>query len=292
MKGKKKQVSKAKHKKVSKKKHMKHMRKHFPTLEITDEKKIAMDFATKVYKKFDKMIKSIILFGSTVKHSSIATSDIDIILIIDDVSIKWDEELITWYRSELSKLMELNPYEKELHVNTTKLSTWWDDLMKGDPVVINILRYGEELIDFGGFFSPLKVLLQQGKIRSTAEAVYNALNRAPYHLDRSRSAALNSIEGLYWAMVDSAHALLMAAKQVPPSPEHVPIMMKEIFVDKGLLKMKYVTMYRDLYVLHRKIVHGDILNIEGAEIDKWKTLSEEFLDVMTGLIRDIIENTK
>jgi len=37
--------------------------------------------------------------------------------------------------------------------------------LRGEPVVMNIIRYGEPLVDFGGFFTPLKVLLQKGKIR-------------------------------------------------------------------------------------------------------------------------------
>jgi len=39
-----------------------------------------MDFAVKSYKVFDRIIKSIILFGSTVKQTSNSDSDIDIII--------------------------------------------------------------------------------------------------------------------------------------------------------------------------------------------------------------------
>src|SRR3989344_954837 len=105
----------------------------YPTLRLVDEKEIAMDFAKKIYLKFDKMIKSVVLFG-----------------------------------------------------NTVKLSTWWQDLINGDPVVINVIRYGETLLDMGGYFNPLKVLLQQGKIKSTPEAIYTLLQRAPQHMARSR----------------------------------------------------------------------------------------------------------
>lgn len=262
--------------------------KESPTLKILGEREIAMDFATKVYEKFNKIVKSIILFGSQTKHTSTSTSDIDIIIIVDDASLNFDSELTSWYREELGKVVALNPYKKELHINTVKLTTWWQDLMRGDPVVVNIIRFGEPLIDFAGFFDPLKILLQQGKIKSTPEAIYTALQRAPGHLARSRISALGSIEGLYWAMVDSAHAALMAAKQSPASPEHVPIMLKELFVDTRMLKMDYVIWYRDLYVLHRKIVHGDILAIKGEEIDLWQKRADEFVRVMAGLVKSII----
>jgi len=260
------------------------------TLKLVSDKEIGMDFATKVYKKFSQIIKSIILFGSTTKQTALSTSDIDIVIIIDDATIKWDPELIAWYREELGKIVRRNPYKKELHINTVRLTTWWQDLIHGDPVVINVLRYGEALIDFGGFFNPLKVLLERGKIRATPEAIYTALQRAPQHLARSKISELGAIEGVYWAMVDSAHAALIAAQQLPPSPEHIPAILKETFVDKKMLKMKYVLWYRDLYILHRKIVHGEITDLKGVEIDMWQDRANEFIRVMAELINKIIES--
>jgi len=263
-------------------------KKDIPSLQLKKETDIAMDFAVKAYKKFDKIIKSIILFGSTTKQTSVAGSDIDIILVIDDVSIKWDQELIAWYRTELDKILRGSPYQKSLHINTIKLSTWWEDLMKGDPVVLNIIRYGEAMIDMAGFFTPLKFLLLNGKIKSTPEAIYSCLQRAPMHISRSKAAELNSIEGLYWAMVDSAHAALIAKNISPPSPEHIPISLKETFVNDGKLKMKYVVWYRDLLVLHKDITHGKIKDLKGVEIDEWQERTEDFLDVMANLVKEIV----
>jgi len=282
-------MAKKKEARKTKGKKKKIFRKDIPSLKIFNEHDIAMDFATKAYQKFSNLIKSVVLFGSSVKNTSVASSDIDIIIIIDDAAVKWDQELVAWYREELGKLMQANPYKKEIHINTVKLTTWWQDLSRGDPVVINVIRYGEALIDFGGFFNPLKILLQEGKIKATPEAIYTCLQRAPQHLARSRAAELGAVEGIYWAMVDSSHALLMAAKVSPPSPEHIPILLKENFVDKGVLKMKYVVWYRDLYVLHRKIVHGDVRDVKGMEIDDWQTRADEFVRIMAELIEKIVE---
>jgi len=259
---------------------------------LTDEKEIALDFATRLYKRFSKMIKSVVLFGSSAKNSSTPDSDIDIFILVDDASIVWDQELIAWYREELAHLVSEKAYTRSLHINTTKLTTWWNDMMRGDPVVINIIRYGEAIIDFGGFFNPLKVLLQQGKIKSTPEAVFTALQRAPAHLARSKDAELACIEGVYWCMVDSAHAALMAIKQLPPSPEHIPIMLKESFVDKGLLKMEYVVWYRNLYDLHRRIAHGTLTELKGAEIDEWQERAEKFMNTMIELTKNIVRVQK
>ncbi|MFH1608301.1 MAG: nucleotidyltransferase domain-containing protein [archaeon] len=278
-----------KDKKKPKKPKVKKIRqKDIPTLKLKSESDIAMDFAVRVYQRFDKMVKSIVLFGSAAKKSSTTGSDIDIIILIDDVSIMWDQKLIVWYREELDKILRANPYKKNLHINTIKLSTWWEDLIRGDPVVINIIRYGESMIDFGGFFEPLKFLLIKGKIRPTPEAIYAALQRAPGHIMRSKIAELSAIEGLYWAMVDSAHAALIATGISPPSPEHISIELKENFVNNKKLDMKYVIWYRDLLILHKEIAHGKIHDLKGVEIDAWQQRTEEFLATMANLVNSII----
>ena len=278
-----------------KKKEVKKIPNSFPkktveTLNLATEHDIAMDFAVKVYKKYDKMIKSVVLFGSTVKQDMQAGSDIDIIIILDDVTIAWDQELISWYREELEKILRANPYNKKLHINTVKLSTWWEDLVKGDPTILNVIRYGEAMIDLAGFFEPLKSLLIKGKIKSTPEAIYSCLQRAPIHLARSKTAELGAIEGLYWSMVDSAHAALISAKVIPASPEHIPMDLKETFVDTNVLDSKYVNWYTELLELHKKIGHGEIKDLKGVEIDLWQEKAEKFLEAMIKIVNDIIEN--
>lgn len=268
----------------------KKLKKKIATLNLKSEYDIAMDFATKIYQRMNKTIKSVILFGSAAKKTSTLGSDIDIIVLIDDVSVTWDQELIAWYRQELDKILSRNPYKRNLHINTIKLSTWWEDLLKGDPVIINVLRYGEAIIDFAGFFNPLKHLLIQGKIRPTPESIYTALQRAPMHIQQSKIAELNAIEGLYWAMVDSAHAALIACNILPPSPEHISSDLNEHLVSTGRLKMKYVLWYRDLMILHKKITHKEITDLKGVEIDDWQKKTQEFLDVMAKLVKEIVDS--
>jgi len=259
---------------------------------VKTEKEIALDFAVKVHEKFDKIVKASILFGSQTKGTSTASSDIDIILIIDDAAINWDLELIAWYREELTKLIASSGHAKRLHINSIKLTSWWQDLLYGEPVVINILRYGEALIDYGGFFEPLKALLLEGKMRSTPEAIYASLQRAPGHLARSKASEMSAIEGVYWTMIDSAQAALMTAGKIPPSPEHVPDLLKETFVDTGLLSISYVKALIDLLGLHKSITHGTLREIRGVEIDKWQDVGERFLREMTRIIDKLVELKK
>jgi len=252
--------------------------------ELKNEYEIAYDFATKVYGKFRQVVKSIVLFGSTAKYTQQKKSDVDIIIIVDDATIQWTQELVAWYRQELAKLTASLKYPKKLHVNTVTLTTFWNEAIIGEPVVINVIRYGIPLIDFGGFFEPLKVLLARGKIKPTPEAIYNALTRAPMHLSRANMYLLGSIDAVYWSMVDSAHAALMKARQVPPSPEHVPSLLRMVFVKRGMLNSKFVDWYEEIYGLAHHITHGEVKRVTGRNIEMYMERADKFIGEMASLI--------
>ena len=256
---------------------------------IDENYDIAYDFATKAYKQFKELIKSVVLFGSVAKDEAKTGSDIDLIIIVDDCAISWDQELIAWYREELEKLLLKQNYKKELHINTVTLSAFWEELRAGEPVVINIVRYGQALIDFGGFFDPIKVLLAKGKIRPTPESVFVTLRRAPAHIARAKVNVLGAVENLYWALVDSAHSSLMAANYIPASPEHIGEMLSEAFVKTNKLDKKYVDYYNSFYNLTHSILHGDKKFIKGSEIDFHIQKASEFEGVMRAITTKLLE---
>ena len=55
-----------------------------------------------------------------------------------------------------------------------------------------------------------------------------------------------------------------------------------------MLNKKYVAWYRDLLILHKKILHGEIRELKGVEIDDWQERADEFLKVMINLVKDIV----
>jgi len=273
--------------KESSKKKVEQEDKVLPTLKLSNEHDIAIDFANKVYQRVGKPVKSIILFGSAAKGISAPKSDIDIVIIIDDAQISWDDELIAWYREELGKIIQANPYVKPLHINTVRLTTWWTEMIRGEPVVLNIIRWGVPLIDFGGFFAPLKHLLVQGKLKGTPEMIYITLGRAPAHMLRAKISMMNSLEAIYWAFVDSSHSALIAAKQSPPSPEHIPAAMREALVEKKLLNQKYVEWYKEIYSLTHKTLRGEITDIKGEAVQLWRERADTYLREMAQVVKKL-----
>jgi uncharacterized protein (UPF0332 family) len=165
-------------------------------------------------------------------------------------------------------------------------------MMRGDPVVINVLRYGDALIDFGGFFNPLKILLRDGKIKATPESIYTLLQRAPSHMIRANQSMLAVMDGLYWTMVDSAHAALIAAKVMPSSPEEIAQVLTETFVNSGKLNKKFATYYEEIHGIAKEIIHGKLASIEGKTLDESFEKADNFLREMARLVDEIIDKEK
>lgn len=267
---------------------MKKAVKHKPV----SESEIALDFAQKAYTKFRDIVKAIVLFGSVAKREQTDNSDIDVIIFIDDCTVNWDQELIAWYREELSRLLLKQPYNERLHVNTVTLSVFWEELKAGEPLIINVLRYGEVLIDVGGFFDPLKVLLAKGKIKPSPEAVFNAMERAENSLLGSKKHILDAVEGFYWAMVDAAHAALMAERITPPSPNFLTDLLTEHYVNNRRLDKKFVTWFKEIQDLAKQISHGDIRALDAHTIEDIHVKSEKFVATLRELTKILIRNEK
>jgi len=261
-------------------------RKELRRIRISDENyKIAYDFANQIYKAFGNVVLSVILFGSVAKGEAKKESDIDIMIIIDNVSVSWDQDVIAWYREELFKLVKGNPNRDKLHINTMTLSAFWDNVKVGEPAAINILRYGVALLDLG-FFEPMKFLLITGRVKPSSEAIYTTLNRAPWHMLRSRVKVLSAVEDIYWAMVDSAHAALMTYGITPPSPEHIDDLLLETFANKKKLDKKYILWYKEIYKLAHDIKNNKVDRIGGNKFDVFNKRASEFVKVMEQLTRD------
>ena len=248
----------------------------------SDVMDIAYSFSKKVYKEFSKFIKVIALFGSTARKKQGMGGDIDILVIVDDVSVVIDAEFAEAYRIIMQKIVaEVQP--KKLHITTLKFTSFWEYMRSGDPVAINILRDGIPIID-SGLFEPLQVLLHQGRIRPTSESMWTYFNRAPMTLNNSKWHIKQAILDLYWAVIDSAHAALMRMNEVPPSPSHVGDMLQDKMVSKGLLDAKYPDTARRFYQLSRTIMHGHVIDVSGRQFDEYYKEASEFVAEMQRIV--------
>ncbi len=135
----------------------------------------AYKFSAELSREVGKFIKGVVLFGSKARKKGPA-HDIDILVILDDVTIYWTKEFVQTYRIIVDNLIA--KISKRLHITTFKYTSFWEYVRNGDPIAINILRDGVPLID-REFFRPLQLLLFQGRIRPSQEAVWNYYYKSP-----------------------------------------------------------------------------------------------------------------
>ena len=190
-------------------------------------------------------------------------------------------EVVETYRIITEKLVK--KVSGKLHVTSLKFTSFWEYARAGDPIIINILRDGVALIDYG-FFDPLQALLGQGRIRPTQEAVWTYFTRAPATIHNSRWHVMQAVVDLYWGVVDSAHAVLMKMGEIPPSPDHIADMLDEKLVKRNLLDKKYSNTVREFYKLQKLVTHRDITEIKGHEYDHYKKEADEFVTAMKELV--------
>lgn len=249
---------------------------------LAEDIDIARKFAKLMYNELGTFIKAIVLFGSSVKTPGAKLRDLDILVILDDVSVIFSKELVETYRIITEKCIAATDPQR-LHIQSMKFTQFWEFVRAGDPVAINMLRSGLALVDTG-FFDPLQALLDQGRIRPSEESIYTYFTMAPASLHRSRQHLLTATIDLYWAAIDAAHAALMKLGEIPPSPEHVADLLERRLVKERHINKKYAEVMRKLYILSKKIIHREIKDISGEEYDKYRKLTEIFVEGMKKFI--------
>ncbi len=246
--------------------------------------RLAKKFAGELQKELGEFLKAVILFGSSArkeKEQSVHERDIDVLLVINDLTLILSQEVIQAYRIITEKTA--SGISKRLHITTLKLTSFWDYIRNGDPLAVNMLRDGVPLYD-SGFFEPLQALLFQGKIKPTKESIWSYFSRAPATLQNADWHLLQATIDLYWAVIDSAHASLMKLGELPTAPSHVAELIDKTIVKKGILNRKYAKTMDFFYKLSKKITRREIQRISGKEYDIYKAMAEDFVRAMKKIV--------
>lgn len=251
--------------------------------------KISREFSKEVLKEMNKIIRSIVLFGSSSKNMLKPTSDIDILIILNNITVFVTEELREAYRVVIESLRE--KISLKLHILTINLSEFWDMSRNGDPLLINILRSGTIMFD-RDLVEPMQYLLKIGKIKPTKETVFNYLSRSKTLFEENNKHLQNGILDMYYSIIDITHSCLIVKKIVPQSPEKIPEIFKKEF--KGTKLEKYNKTIKEIYILAKQIEHSRNKNITanqyGILYNKTKNLIrdlEKFIEKNIDKIFDI-----
>jgi len=240
-------------------------------------------FAEKVTRKFDGIIKSIVVMGSMVRDELKPESDIDVFVIIDDTLKEITSEEQEKIDDEIEKIAK--SVSKRLSVQPSYTLTEFTDYARnGHPIIYNIVKEGVPVYDTG-FFMPWKRLLMQGKIPRTREAIESYMESSPQKIIRAKTVKLLILaEDCYPAMVNSAQAVLMFMGLEPPVPSRIYEEVRKHLVEPGMLESEYADWLREIVEIRKKIEHKKLLEVSGAFVDEWIEKAEKFVNKMFELL--------
>jgi predicted nucleotidyltransferase/uncharacterized protein (UPF0332 family) len=254
-------------------------------LPVTKEERLeeVKEFSKKVLEKYGKYVKCIVMMGSVAREEFKPKSDIDVFVVIDDTTFqitpekhdKIDEDLEK-IAKEVSEAISVQP--------TYTLTEFWDYARVCHPIIYNFIKEGVAIYDTG-FFTPIKRLLEMGRIPATREAIESYMEGAPKKLMRAKTVKLLMLaEDCYYAMLNTAQAVLMFMGLAPPVPNKAYDDVKKFLVDPGILEPEYAEWLKEIIEIRKKIEHKELMDVTGAFVDDWIAKAEKFVDKMFGLL--------
>ena len=253
--------------------------------------KAAEEFKDKIVKKFGKIVKSVVIFGSFARGDFNEKSDVDLLVIIDDTTARFTEEMKNVFDKKIQEIGK--SISKDINVQPSwTLTEFWEMARIGHPLLYTIVRDGWALYDTG-FFIPTRKLLELGKIPGTIEAVSLLIEGAPKKIQRVEMAKLYMVaEDVYYAMLNSSQAVLMYMGVEAPAPKHIVSGVEKHLVKNKLLKRKYLSDLRKIVQFRKDVEHKKITKISGRELDKFIKVSKSYLKQMLSIFSSLEKKKK
>jgi len=237
----------------------------------------------RILEKHGKLVKCVIMMGSVARGEFKPKSDVDVFLVIDDTEKEITSEEKEKIDDDLEKMAsEINP-DISIQPSYT-LTEFWDYARVCHPIIYNFIKEGKAVYD-AGFFMPIKKLLEMGKIPATREAIESYMEGAPKKLMRAKTVKLLMLaEDCYYAMLNTAQAVLMFMGLEPPVPNKAYDEVKKYLVNPGILEQQYADWLKEIIDVRKKIEHKELMDVTGAFVDEWIDKADKFIEKMFQLL--------
>ena len=246
-----------------------------------------------VLKKFEKYVVSYVIGGSMVRGTATPTSDVDSFIVIDDTDVTrmTASELVSKLRAIIWGMAEeaamAAGVQNKLNIQIYILTDMWNSIKSANPVIFTFLRDGIPLYD-RGMFAPWKLLLKQGKISPTPEAIETYMKSGTQILERVKWKLKDiAMEDIYWATQTPLQGALMMLGVAPPAPVETTAYMKEHLVKPGLLEEKWVKIWEQIIGLRKDIEHGRVKDVSAKQVEELLEGAEKLLARIEKLTKQI-----
>jgi hypothetical protein len=251
-------------------------------------------FSDAIRKELGTLVKSVVWFGSAVRGgfapgkkslggTAFFGSDIDVLIILDDMVSILTPEVVTAYRVVTEKTAAR--ISKRMHITTMPLTKFWDYSLKGDPILINMLRDGIAAFDTGCFGMAQKMFSSK-TLAPGKEVVWIYLARGPMSISNANWNMKQAVIDLHWAVTDAAHSALLHYGIVPDTPEHLVPLLKHHLVSKGLMKKKDLSVVSEFTNVGKMLMSGEVNKVSGDNFDRYRKEADSFLHVVKELLSD------
>lgn len=228
--------------------------------------------------RYGNVIKSVLIFGSAAKGTMVKGSDADVWVVLDDTATKSSADL-----NKINTHLYLIAHElKDLHIQTTKLTEFWQWMKLGSPELVNFLRYSLPIYDTG-FVKPVKRMLEMGLIAPSEETIKLKARASQARLKKIRLDLKSMIFELRYIALDICQAVVMHYYKKQPDAKAVPKFLRQLVKEKKL-ESAYVKKFEKLNKLWKDIDHGRVKEVDSKYLDQAITLADDILKRMDKLL--------
>jgi predicted nucleotidyltransferase len=243
-------------------------------------------FTNAARQQYGNVIKSVLIFGSAARGTMVKGSDADLWVVLDDTATKGTADL----EKVQAHLFFIAQELKDLHVQTTMLTEFWQWMKMGSPELVNFLRFSLPVYDTG-FIKPVKRMLEMGLIPPSEETIKLKANAAQARIAKVELDLKSLVFELRYTALDICQAVVMHYYKQQPDARMMPEFLEKLVKDK-MLEQKYVDKFEQLNKLWKDLDHGAVERADCAYLDRAMCLSKEIMERMSKLLpKDVLIET-
>ena len=249
---------------------------------LTDERYDQIgSFAKQVAGKYKGLVASVLVQNPRKAHETI-----DIMFMIDDLNNVVLDQQAAEIKVDAAEIA----YKTDLPLKCEVMlaSVFWDGFKAKDNSIIQIARDALAVHD-NGFFMPIQDLLVTGKIRPSKESVNVYFVKAERSMKTADQKVQRGIIDLYWAVFDSAHAAVMVAGIMPPSPKDLAEALKRELVARNLIHRRCAGIVDRFYDAAKKVMHREVFSVSGREFDSYLADADFFIKEINEFVKEHVK---
>jgi len=256
--------------------------------EVEERKKTLIEksvkFMNEIRRKFGEIIKSVLIFGSVARGDVKPTSDADVWVIIDDTPLKTSLD----FEKIKEEIFIIAESMKDLHVQITYLTEFWQWVRMGSPELINFLRYGLVLYDTG-FVKPIQRMLQLGLLPPSEEVIKLKEKSSEVRFEKIKSDLKSIIFDLRYCASDMIQATVMYYYKTQPDPKEIPKYLEKM-VEEEKIEREFLEKWKEIDKLWKDIDHQMVKEVNGEYLQRALTLTQEIIERFKRLLpKNILE---